>query len=62
MNLKFPLISDKLIDCLESLYPNKLPLNQVTDFQLGILLGQQQVINKLKTEKEIQENNELPLE
>lgn len=62
MDKNFPLITDKLINCLVTLYPDKLPLNQITDFQLGVLIGQQQVINKLKSEKELQENNELPFE
>lgn len=49
---KYPVISDDLINALETDFPNKLPQNYVDEFELGKLLGQQEVINKLKAEKE----------
>ncbi len=52
----YPTINDLLIECLERDFPNKLPPNYVDSFELGVLLGQQKVIDKLKTEKLYQEN------
>jgi|TARA_B100001094_G_scaffold333061_1_gene408249 hypothetical protein len=40
-------ITDGLIRKLYELYPDKLPLNQVTSEDLAFLRGQQSVINKL---------------
>lgn len=52
MNEKtYPPISDKLIECLEKDYPDKLPRNYKDSFELGILIGQQQIIDKLRIEK-----------
>lgn len=56
--INFPPISDKLIDCLEKIYPDKLPTQKVSEFELGVLIGQQRVISKLKVEKESQEKRE----
>ena len=53
--ITYPNISDKLIECLESTFPNKLPLKQISEFELGVLIGQQRVIDQLKIEKEYQE-------
>ena len=33
---------------LEEAYPNKLPHAKIDDFELGILVGQQMLIEKLK--------------
>lgn len=46
--LDYPLISDKLIDCLVRDFPDRLPRNFKDMYELGILIGQQQVIDKLK--------------
>jgi len=54
---KYPQITDTLIEVLERDFPNKLPKNFKDMYELGILIGQQQVIDKLKVEKEYQENN-----
>lgn len=52
MNTKnYPPISDKLIQSLESDFPNKLPTNYIDSYELGVLIGQQNIINKLKIEK-----------
>lgn len=55
---KYPAISDKLLECLMIDFPNQLPTNYVDKYELGILIGQQQVINKLKVEKAYNENEE----
>ena len=47
----YPTISDELIECLERDYPDKLPRNYKDSFELGILIGEQRIIDKLKTEK-----------
>ena len=54
---EYPQITDTLIEVLERDFPNKLPKNFKDMYELGILIGQQQVIDKLKAEKEYQENN-----
>jgi hypothetical protein len=54
---EYPQITDLLIEVLERDFPNKLPKNFKDMYELGILIGQQQVIDKLKAEKEYQENN-----
>jgi hypothetical protein len=40
-------ITDGLINRLLAIYPNKLPLEQITPEDLAFLRGQQSVINKL---------------
>ena len=54
---EYPQISDLLIEVLERDFPDKLPRVYKDNYELGILIGQQQVIDKLKTEKQYQENN-----
>ena len=54
---EYPQIDDLLMECLERDFPNKLPKEFKDMYELGILIGQQQVIDKLRTEKEYQENN-----
>jgi hypothetical protein len=41
-------ITDGLLNHLTSIYPNKLPLEQITPEDLAFLRGQQSVISKLK--------------
>lgn len=53
----YPPISDKLIKCLERDFKDILPRTYKTEFELGILIGQQQVIDKLKIEKQYNEEN-----
>lgn len=57
--LDYPLISDKLIDCLVRDFPDRLPRNFKDMYELGILIGQQQVIDKLKAEKQYNETKDL---
>jgi hypothetical protein len=40
-------ITDGLLNHLRNLYPNKLPLSQVTPEELAFLRGQQSIITKL---------------
>ena len=40
-------ITTALINELQELYPNRLPLEQVTSEELAFLRGQQSVVNKL---------------
>jgi hypothetical protein len=54
---EYPQITDLLIEVLERDFPDKLPKNFKDMYELGILIGQQKVIDKLKAEKEYQENN-----
>ena len=48
----YPLITDKLLQALERDFPNELPKKQISEFELGVLIGHQQVIDKLKFEKD----------
>ena len=59
--LKYPSISNKLIDCLTRDFPDTLPRKQINDYELGILIGQQTVIDKLKLEKMYSEKDVLEL-
>ncbi len=40
-------ITTALLNKLQELYPNKLPLEQITPEELAFLRGQQSVVNKL---------------
>lgn len=52
----YPYIEDSLIQALELTYPNVLPTKEVSPYELGILVGEQRVIAKLKYEKSFLEN------
>ena len=54
----YPYISDELIYKLKQDFPNELPKNEVTPFELGRLIGQQQVIEKLTVEQQITEGKD----
>ena len=41
-------ITDGLLNHLSAIYPNKLPLEQITPEDLAFLRGQQSVIDKLR--------------
>lgn len=58
-NLKYPVISNKLIQCLERDFPDKLPRKYQDSYELGILIGQQMIIDKLKYEKNFNEKDSL---
>jgi hypothetical protein len=55
----YPKISTKLIECLERDFPDKLPRQYQDNFNFGVLVGQQMVIDKLKLEKEYNEKDSL---
>jgi hypothetical protein len=55
----YPEISDRLIECLDRDFPDKLPRQQLTEFELGMLVGRMNVIDKLKLEKEYNEKLEI---
>jgi len=57
-NDNYPVISNKLLDCLKFDFPDSLPRKNITEFELGVLVGQQQVIDKLLTEKKFMEGEE----
>lgn len=54
----YPYISDDLIRKLKDDFPNKLPKVEVSAFELGRLVGQQQVIDKLIIEQQITEGKD----
>ncbi len=49
----YPFISDELIRELKKDFPNKLPKAEITPFELGKLIGHQEVIEKLIIEQQI---------
>lgn len=53
--LDYPEISDKLIECLERDFPDKLPRQKISEYELGVLVGRMDVIDKLKIEKDYNE-------
>lgn len=54
---KYPAISDELINKLMYDFPDKLPTDKISEFELGVLIGQQKVITKLINEKQYNERN-----
>lgn len=51
----YPIITDKLIECLELTFPDKIPRKQISEYEFGRLAGIQEVIDKLKAEKRFME-------
>ena len=47
-----------ILKFLDEAFPDKLPLDYVNDYELGVLVGQQQLINLLKQKLEIAEEKE----
>jgi hypothetical protein len=52
----YPVITDELINCLQRDFPNKLPTTNIDNFELGRLVGQQDILEKLLAEKNYNEN------
>lgn len=52
----YPVITDELINCLQRDFPNKLPTTSIDNFELGRLVGQQDILEKLLAEKNYNEN------
>ena len=46
--IKYPLISDATIQYLHQAFPNKLPTTKVSEFELGRLIGKQDIIGHLE--------------
>ena len=44
----------QIMQWLEEMYPNTLPLYQVTDYELGVLVGQRQLIENLKIKLQLE--------
>jgi len=49
-----------VLDFLEELYPDVLPIRRVDDFELGVLVGQRQLIEVLKVKLKM--NNQEDIE
>ena len=49
-----------MLDFLEELYPDVLPIRRVDDFELGVLVGQRQLIEVLKVKLKM--NNQEDIE
>ena len=47
-----------ILKFLDEAFPDRLPLDYVSDFELGVLVGQQQLISLLKQKLEIAEEKE----
>lgn len=56
----YPSFSIKLIDRLIEDFPNRLPEKQISDFELGYLIGQQSIIKKLQFEYDKAEKEDSP--
>lgn len=54
----YPFVSDELIMKLKDDFPNQLPKKEITPFELGKLIGQQEVIDKLIVEQQITEGKD----
>ena len=54
----YPVISNRLLDCLKFDFPDSLPRKNISEYELGVLVGQQQVIDKLISEKNFMEGVE----
>ena len=42
-------VSRELVESLEAMFPNTLPLAKVSEHELGVLMGHQEVIRLLRT-------------
>ena len=50
MNNKYEALEQSIIDALLEDFPNALPTHEVTPFEFGRLIGQQEIIRKLQIE------------
>lgn len=51
--------STHIMKYLEEAFPNKLPLVEHSPFEMGVLIGQQELINKLKIKLDIIKDKEM---
>lgn len=56
MKNNYPEIDELLINRLKKDFPNKLPEKEISAYDLGFLIGQQSIINKLEFEMKEQED------
>ncbi len=54
----YPEINELLIKKLKEDFPNQLPQKEISSYELGYLIGQQSIINKLEFEMENQSDTE----
>lgn len=54
----YPFISDELIRKLQEDFPNQLPKTEISSFELGKRVGNQEVIDKLIVEQQITEGKD----
>ena len=47
-----------IIEWLEKMFPDRLPFNKVDDYELGVLIGQRQLIEQLKVKLKVAEKIE----
>ena len=48
-------MTSNLVAWLEIRYPNQLPIKKISEYELGILIGQQIVIEDLKIKLKVEE-------
>ena len=51
--------STYIMDYLSEAFPNRLPMGEVTSYELGVLVGQQELIEKLKLKLEYTEKERM---
>lgn len=56
--INYPEIDEILLKKLKEDYPNKLPKKEISNYELGYLIGQQSIIEKLDYEFNEQNKNE----
>ncbi len=49
------MMTNYIMDWLDEKFPDRLPNKQVTEFELGVLIGNRQVIEDLKIKLKIEE-------
>ncbi len=49
----------QILKWLDEVAPDRLPLVEVDRFELGMLVGQQVLINKLKTKLKVEDDKEM---
>jgi len=52
-----PPIDPRVIEWLEEVFQDRLPEEEITQFQLGLRVGEQRPIKKLRAERARQEDN-----
>lgn len=55
-----PIVTSDLLSTLRKLYPDRLPRSPVTEFDQGVAVGRQQIIDKLQQLYEKEASNVRP--